>query len=199
MVWMIQSESGSSCRADCLKKRRRNCPGLKRQRSSVSFLFFYCLTKAAALFVDFVWSKETEEEEQGQRWRRWEEGGGDSAPIQAGAIWPENELFLLLPEEKEGEEEEEKEEVWKVFLRRQAEKRSSELRRRLQREGAAEMLPAHGGKKVGGRTAGLKRGLYSISVSVCVLLTLERELRASSSSALNAKLDDFIPYFCERK
>lgn len=96
------------------------------------------------LFVDFLWSKEMEEEEdQGQGWRRWEKGGGDSAPIQAGAIWPENELFLLFPENEE-------EEVWKVFLRRRAQKRSLELRRRLQQEGAAKMLPAHGGKRVGG-------------------------------------------------
>lgn len=121
--------------------------------------------------LDFLWSKEMEEEEQGQGWRRWEEGGGDSAPIQADAIWPENEPSLLFPEEEEKEEEE----IWKVLLRRRAEKRSSELRRRLQQEGAAEMLPAHGGKRVGGRTAGLKRGFYSISVSVCVPLTIEKE------------------------
>lgn len=51
------------------------------------------------------------------------------------------------------------------------------------------MLPAHGGKRVGGGGR-----LYSISVSVCVLLTLEKELQALSSSALNTKLDDFILY-----
>lgn len=64
------------------------------------------LTKAATLFMEFLWSKEMEEEEQGQGWSRWEKGGGDSPPIQAGAIWPENELFLLFSEEQEKEEEE---------------------------------------------------------------------------------------------